>query len=425
MLVLVGLRGAEREWRSLYGTHLSLDERFLAALLYASQRETREVFARLRAAAQRNRALPAAVPVPQVRPSVLRVFGQIAGPMKGIEALTAFKVPGISSAFSGRFVAGLDTSAFPWMKGFASAGKGMDFKGLTGFAAKTQLAPLGRFQRHAQALAMAKPYSPFSVLGVASAFQDHRIKALTGPLVPKLAASGVFARNVGIVKFFDEGPLAEWRKQLAETAVFMRDWEEHPLWFLLSAFGMNSTRVLLGLTHEEVEEALLDALEGVVLDGEYVAALRDVVADEPLNDLQRDWLSHSLEHTERGEWSQAIPPFLAGFEGALANVAVTRNLIEQNEGKIRGAEYLLNRLSFSSHYTLFIVHRVYGGTGNRFRHGRADSGERRQMLYSVVALAGWLDAVNDTSALSVLAERLAKRLPAAVERVTQPAQLTT
>jgi hypothetical protein len=118
-------------------------------------------------------------------------------------------------------------------------------------------------------------------------------------------------------------------------------------------------------------------------------------------------------------------PVPGGLRGALHNVAVTRNLVEQTEGKIRGAEHLLNRLAFSSDYTLFVIRRVYGGAGNRFRHGRADSGERQRMLYSVAALAGWLDAVNENVGVAHPRCEARQAVAGGVERVAAAAELIT
>lgn len=86
-------------------------------------------------------------------------------------------------------------------------------------------------------------------------------------------------------------------------------------------------------------------------------------------------------------------------------------------GKFIAAESLVKALAVSPEYTAFVVRRVYGGQGNAFRHGRADSGERHQALHSVVALVGWVDAFMGLSGMRVLAGLLAKRLPSAVDRV--------
>lgn len=42
-------------------------------------------------------------------------------------------------------------------------------------------------------------------------------------------------------------------------------------------------------------------------------------------------------------------------------------------------------------FRAFLVRRPYGGRGHPFRHGRADEGEREQVLFLLVALAGWFE----------------------------------
>src|SRR6185312_1165035 len=94
-------------------------------------------------------------------------------------------------------------------------------------------------------------------------------------------------------------PMREFSETLAEFGEFMRVWEDDPLWFLLSVFGLRAARRFAGLTRDQVEQVLLGALADVVTDGEFVAALRElVVHDAPhLTPNQRQWLDHGLEHS--------------------------------------------------------------------------------------------------------------------------------
>ena len=187
----------------------------------------------------------------------------------------------------------------------------------------------------------------------------------------------------------------------------------------MSAFGLRDARPLVGLSVDEVEEVLLDSLEEVVRDGELTEALREIVREAPYPEgLAREWLIHGLEHAERGEWVHAVLPLVAGLEGALAAAAVARSLIAGAGGKYPPAEKVVKKLlPVGDDYRTFLILRVYGGRGNTFRHGRADSGERRQALHSIVALVGWADAFLELSGMRVLGELLAERLPEAVERL--------
>ena len=76
-------------------------------------------------------------------------------------------------------------------------------------------------------------------------------------------------------------------------------------------------------------------------------------------------------------------------EGALHRAAVERSLIVDRRGKFLPTEALVERMALDEDYTAFVIRRVFGGIGNAFRHGRADSGERDQVLFAIVALAGW------------------------------------
>jgi hypothetical protein len=79
-------------------------------------------------------------------------------------------------------------------------------------------------------------------------------------------------------------------------------------------------------------------------------------------------------------------------------------------------------MAMSDKYTAFLVRRVFGGIGNAFRHGRADSGERDQVLFAVVAVAGWVDYFLELDSMGVLANELAQRLDAAIARVSDVAR---
>jgi hypothetical protein len=220
-------------------------------------------------------------------------------------------------------------------------------------------------------------------------------------------------------------PLRGLGEAMAEAAAFMEAWEEDPLWFLLSVFGMGTARRFAGLKRDEVEQALLHALAHTLTDSDYLPALRQALAKAPhLGDVQRAWLDHGLAHAHAGDWTQAVPPLLAGLEGALHRAAVQTALIRDRRGKYIPAEKLVKEMALSDDYTLFVVRQVFGGIGNAFRHGRADSGQRDQTIFAIVALAGWLDYFTDTHAVEVLVGELQPRLDAAIAHVTADPALT-
>ena len=258
---------------------------------------------------------------------------------------------------------------------------------------------------------------------------DGRTHALLQPggvesFLPALRGLRAFDGRAGLRNVLAR--MREFGKTLAEVAEFTHDWEDDPLWFLLSVFGIGAARRFAGLTRDQVEQALLSALAEVVTDGEFVRALREVLCDAPhLSANQRAWLDHGLEHAAAGDWVQAVPQMLPGLEGALRRAAVGTALIVERGGKVPAAEKLVKDMAMSDDFTTFLVQRVFGGIGNAFRHGRADSGERDQVLFAIVALAGWVDYFLELNSMGVLADELLDRLDDAIERATQvEAQLT-
>ena len=80
---------------------------------------------------------------------------------------------------------------------------------------------------------------------------------------------------------------------------------------------------------------------------------------------------------------------------------------------------MLSGWGLEPEFQTFMVRAVFGTVGNHYRHGGAISGERRQVLFGVAALAGWLQEFANVSALDVLSARMARALPASIERVGQ------
>ncbi len=409
MLSVVRLRKAETLWRTLYGSHLSVEERFFAVMWWADARDYRDLLFRLRQARTRSmtaagsavlaasRAARPPVALTTIGPSFAPIR-RMHGVMKSLPALATIGMPqvALTTPLAHRLAADTPPAA---LRDFALSCWGVD----------------GRLQDPVRVL--KRPLTQIVQALVARSLVVHR-RALVQPIALR-AMHGLICMPPLHDGRLIQNALRPYRRLLdtfGEVAAFIDDWREDPLWFLLSVC-LGSSRELIPLSHDEVEDALLDALEGVVLDGELVATLEEVVREAPyLDQLARRWLIHALGHAERSEWDQAIPPFVLGFEGALYGAARARALVPAEEGKFTAAESLVKMLPVSPEYTAFVVRRVYGGQGNAFRHGRADSGERRQMLHCVVALVGWVDAFMGLSGMQVLAGLLDKRLPGAVDR---------
>lgn len=220
----------------------------------------------------------------------------------------------------------------------------------------------------------------------------------------------------------------ESQRRMEAVAVVVRELEGSALWFLISELSMGRMRLFHGLDREEVEAAIIDALEVVTAKGDFIAALEAVVAEAPhMSDAQRENLLHGLGHVVRGEYVIAIPNLMHGLEGAMYSVARARSIIDADRRllsnpnkRVGSVEMVVREMQLDQEYRTFLHRRVFGTGGNAFRHGDADEGERRQALLAVVALSGWVDAFMGLSARSVLVELMGEELPRIVERMSEP-----
>jgi hypothetical protein len=219
----------------------------------------------------------------------------------------------------------------------------------------------------------------------------------------------------------------ESQRRIEIVAVVVREWEGSALWFLIGELSMGRMSLFHGLSREQVEDAIVDALEVVVTKSDFVAALEAVVAEAPhLSDAQRKNLMHGLGHVARGEYVIAIPNLMHGLEGAMYSVARARSIIDgerrllSNPRKLVGSvEMVVREMQLDQEYRTFLHRRVFGTGGNAFRHGDADDGERQQALAAVVAVSGWVDAFMGLYARSVLVELMEDELPRIVERASE------
>jgi hypothetical protein len=208
--------------------------------------------------------------------------------------------------------------------------------------------------------------------------------------------------------------LEELRREREEVEQLLRRWEGSALEFLVTQLGRRSSRAVLTLDRDALEDAMLDALEAAVRDESLVQELQAAVERcQVLTSSQRHHLKHGLQHASRGEWLDACPPLLNGLEGAFWSAARDYNVVDEKRHLtsrptklVRGVESLFKHLQAPAEYVTFLRHQVFGTTANPFRHGDAVSGERRQALFSVAALAGWLDEFADSPAQYELATRL-------------------
>jgi hypothetical protein len=213
------------------------------------------------------------------------------------------------------------------------------------------------------------------------------------------------------------------RERPIDTMVerFTKRWESTALWFLLSIVSLGVLAALDHVEREEVEAVLLDALEVVITKGIFTAALDAAVrkADYISSD-QRDDLLHGLEHAQRGEFVHAVPPLMTGLEGALWSTARALTIVDAERRQLNGKpqarsvvriEPVVRKLPATQDYRTFVTKRVFGNLGNPVRHGE-QSDRRRQALFAIVAVAGWLDAFTSVSAHEALGLMLSDALAA-------------
>jgi hypothetical protein len=489
MCAVVRLRGCQREWKNLYASHLSLDERFFAVMRVADLLDARDIRATLCRLRERNSELArwaggaAGWAASDGNRRALKVASTYLGFARGLLPLApgaaagAAHPPmsltlgnlGVSRTGPGGLFKTSEVSSFA--AGVARHASFLDYRaGMADIVSLSGLADThGPLRKQVKALVdrqmqARRPLSFHGVLdtdanmqlsrqvagivrasldkrGASSALQGLRTLdagnrfVAQGPLLrgslafrDQLAVAGLpggravaLAATAGLRGFFREAE--GWRERWAWLGAIRDTWREHPLWFLLALLDMRRARQLADLDVEAVENVLVDALEKVVREGDLVGALQEMAESAPLlNLLQRRWLQHGLEHAQRGEWDQAVPPLILGIEGALAAEARLRNLIPQTEGNFLGAEALVRRLEPGEPYVRFMTRRAYGGQGNAFRHGRAGDGTREQTLYLVLALVGWANHFVDDSTLDVTSDLIGDQVPAMVEALA-PADL--
>lgn len=461
MLGTVRVSGGDKDWRRLYGTSLTLDERFLATMIWAEQREARDLQTGLREIRKRLVEQPQA----EVR-AVPRMTPGIVGLRKQITAMNSFS----RMAKTASLLSNFQTPAIAGMGPGLAASLGTNFGANPAMSelAKTSLltsraAVLPALNLQSPASALSKAWvSPAvsaglksemtritSQIGVPSIAKELRMGAFTGDVmsgVPSIAkqmglVSGapsiakqlelVLGRNgltgfksaellggglAGLLPQLDPLKLGFGGNLLRQTQGMMesllmaemaRLWGDDPLWFLIGYLNPRKLPALLKTPREKVFEAVLDGLERMVRGSTLIEQL--LAACEGLAFLsaeQRAWLKHGLEHARQGDWVQAMPPLILGFEGAIFNGAVAAEVIAGREGKKLPAEKVIKAIRLDEELEVFAIRFVFGGTGNALRHGRPENETRDQALPLIVALVGWLDFTLGTSGTAKLASEL-------------------
>jgi hypothetical protein len=231
-------------------------------------------------------------------------------------------------------------------------------------------------------------------------------------------------------KFGLGGDFFSRTQELVETLMIRemaRLWGDDPLWFLVAYFNPRKLPALLSTSRETLVEAVLDGLASIVRDSTLIEQL--IAACEGLaflTPVQLAWLKHGLEHARDGEWDQAMPPLILGFEGAIFSGAVAADVIAGREGKKIPAEQVIKAISLDEDLERFAIRLVFGGSGNAIRHGRPENALRDQALPLIVALVGWLDFTLGTSGTENLAGQLEDSLVVTLgsEQREHPALLT-
>ena len=222
----------------------------------------------------------------------------------------------------------------------------------------------------------------------------------------------------------------EWERIGAELDAFERVWGGDALWYLLEHLDLRQLRRLSRLNERDrrlVEAVLVEALESVVRDEGFSAALRDAVGHaHQLSNTQREHLKHALVHARAGEWLHASPPLMRGLEGAFWATARARQVItaERYEAsnprkRVKGVERVIRLVVEDHELLMFLLLRVFGTTGDPVRHGDSNDEDRAHVLLAVAGLCGWLDAFVGVPALEALSNELAMHLPAAFARGDQ------
>jgi hypothetical protein len=331
--------------------------------------------------------------------------------------LKALQMPDMTKVLGAGGVASMGLAAQIKATEQASLYRRTALAGITEAQSKRLLGEMSRVGLHASSLSehLTRSYDVTALTRGLSA----DLASVAGSL--GVSALGAHAlSNLAMPKLATEA-FEESRRWFATIDRFSKRWEQSALWFMLSSLSIGHIHHMADMEPAEVEHDLLRALEAIVIDGDYAQALSSALDTAPhLTAVQRDHLQHGLEHAGRGEFERAIPPLMHGMEGALWSTARGLSVIDAKRRLInkprmpraRSIEPVIRELPTGEGFSTFIIHRVFGGSGNVVRHGELGLDGRPRALFLVVAVAGWLDAVMDVPAHEVLGHMLGEQLSA-------------
>lgn len=203
------------------------------------------------------------------------------------------------------------------------------------------------------------------------------------------------------------------------VALIQHRWYEHPLAYLHRGLRGRAALEFFLSVKERDEEGVLDALEPVLRAPELLSSMRAAIDRAPVHDgSARRQLAEGLRHVEAADWPLAWPLLIIPVEGAFRATARSLGVVDNadrlasSDGRRRRSkvEDLFELLGLDETFQIFLRRRVYGRIANPHRHGTPQGGHRRQSLFLVVALIGWLDAFAQTQLATELFTSLGREL---------------
>jgi hypothetical protein len=457
------LKGQDRAWKALHGSHLSWDERFFAVMSHALRRERKDRAALRREAARLTetfklpwtlQALTGLSPFTSFGPTrdlqaatgVSKLMRDAIGPRTALKAPTflndsyshlAKAATGLGfeerlrgpalSAMVGPSARGYDATAFNpnFLKSISQAQQvsksieqlhlrpGLEaasyMRVAAGFKGVTTQSEIARMVD--RATGVSRSWGPLAAMYAMPG----------GPLSNLNPAErwsrGVLGTNVGRLGGFDPSrwwidPVGPWIFPEPDPAEeqFVAQWERDPLWFLVGDLAVVVLQPMFALPRGVVLGRVLDALEAAVLGGPLITWLRAAVAEAPyVTEEQRHQLDRGLCEAANGDWVIAPVLLLVGLEGAMSMTPQAQKAMAASP-KFLAAEALVRHLGVDETHERFVKTRVYGGPGNKVRHGREGASHREQTLLAIAALAGWLDTQAKAQTMNRLIAALSSGL---------------
>lgn len=388
--------------RRLRGSHLGPDERLFAAMLWRYERWS----ARMAEAvigigtALRNDLAKAIVPIAKIW---RERADELLAPIRNITRSILSQPPAGDQLSDPRTAIQLPRSGL--LGGFDVSSLNVDSRHFSLPSSPVDV-PVGNLRDLLGASDLAPSQKALSVIA-------ERSGSLLRPDDRHFQSAGLARAMEGLRPFLRH--VWDEHEQRRQTRAFISKWERSSYWFLLSLVTRQSTKPLHAMSKAELEGVVLDALETAVRDPAFTLEVRRSVAERAplLTSASRRHLTHGLEHASVGEWVDALPPLLNGLEGAFWQAARALNVINADRflhdrptKLIRSVDALFKHLPATPSYRTFLKHRVFGTTGNAYRHGDQEGGEREQVLFAVAALVGWLEEFADTPATYELGTRL-------------------